>query len=89
MRDIRNDLLERANLTQDRIKAADVHFEGMVAQLRNEHDARVADLKATLAMLAKLMEFEERHIANMSPETTPLPTSSQHSDLTQKLRRVV
>ena len=39
MRDIRNDLLERANLTQDRIKAADVHFEGMVAQLRNEHDA--------------------------------------------------
>jgi hypothetical protein len=89
MRDIRNDLLERANLTQDRIKAADVHFERMVEQLRNEHDASVADLKAALAMLAKLMEFEERHIANMSPETTPPPTSSQHADLTQKLRRVV
>ncbi len=88
MRDIRNDLLERANLTQDRIKAADVHFERMVEQLRNEHDASVADLKAALPMLAKLMEFEERHIA-MSPETTPPPTSSQHADLTQKLRRVV
>ena len=70
MRDIRNDLQERADLIHDRIKAAAVHFERMVEQLRNEHDARVADLKACLAMIAKLMEFEERHIANMSPETT-------------------
>jgi hypothetical protein len=39
-------------------------------------------------MIAKLMEFEERHRANMSPETPP-PPSSQHADLAQKLRRVV
>jgi hypothetical protein len=89
MRDIRNDLQERADLIHDRIKAAAVHFERMVEQLRNEHDARVADSKACLAMIAKLMEFEERHLANMSPEATPPPTSSQHADLTQKLRRVV
>jgi hypothetical protein len=89
MRDIRNDLLERANLTQDRIKAADVHFERMVEQLRNQHDASVADLKAGLAMIAKLMEFEERHIANMSPEAIPPPPSSQRADLAQKLKRVV
>jgi hypothetical protein len=38
-------------------------------------------------MIAKLMEFEERHIANMSPDTPP--PSSQHADLAQKLRRVV
>ena len=88
MRDIRNDLQERADLIHDRIKAAAVHFERMVEQLRNEHDARVADSKACLAMIAKLMEFEERHLANMSPETPP-PPSSQHADLAQKLRRVV
>ena len=88
MRDIRNDLLERANLTQDRIKAADVHFERMVEQLRNEHDASVADSKAGLAMIAKLMEFEERQMANTSPDTTP-PSSSQHVNLAQKLRRVI
>jgi hypothetical protein len=88
MRDIRNDLLERANLTQDRIKAADVHFERMVEQLRNEHDASVADLKAGLAMIAKLMEFEERHVANTSPDSTSSP-SSQHANLAQKLRRVI
>jgi len=79
MRDIRNDLQE----------AAAVHFERMVEQLRNEHDARVADSKACLAMIAKLMEFEERHIANMSPEAPPPTPSSQHADLAQKLRRVV
>ena len=88
MRDIRNDLLERANLTQDRIKAADVHFERMVERLRNEHDASVADLKAGLAMIAKLMEFEERHVANTSPDSTSSP-SSQHANLAQKLRRVI
>ena len=87
MRDIRNDLQERADRVQDQIKAAAVHFERMVEQLRNEHDARVADSKAYLAMIAKLMEFEERH-ANTSPDSTPSP-SSQHASLTQKLRRVI
>ena len=88
MRDIRSDLQERADLAQDQIKAADVDFERMVQQLRNEHDASMADLKATLAMIAKLMEFEERHTTNMSPDTTPL-SSSQHANLAQKLRRVI
>ena len=88
MRDIRNDLQERADLVQDKIKAAAVHFERMVEQLRNEHDARVADSKACLAMIAKLMEFEERHVANTSQDSTPLP-SSQHENFTQKLRRVI
>jgi hypothetical protein len=76
MRDIRNDLQERADLVQDRIKAATVHFERMV------------DLKASLAMITKLMEFEQRHVANMSADSTPSP-SSQHANLAQKLRRVI
>ena len=88
MRDIRNDLQERADLIHDQIKAATLHFERMVEQLRNEHDAKVADSKMCLVMIAKLIEFEERHIANMSPET-PSPPSSQHADRAQKLRRVV
>jgi hypothetical protein len=88
MRDIRNDLQERADLVQDRIKAATVHFERMVEQLRNEDDPRMADLKASLAMITKLMEFEQRHVANMSADSTPSP-SSQHANLAQKLRRVI
>ena len=89
MRDIRSDLQERADLAQDRIKAADVHFERMIEQVRNEHDASVADLKAALAMIAKLMEFEERHMASVSPDTTSSPPSSQRANLVQKLSRVM
>jgi hypothetical protein len=71
MRDIRNDLLERADLAQDQIKDADVHFEIVVQQLRNEHEASVADLKACIAMISKLMEFEGRYITNLSPDGPP------------------
>ena len=85
MRDIRNDLQERADLIHDQIKAVAVHFERMVEQLRNEHDARVADSKERLAMIARLMEFEERQFANRSPDSTPSPPSQ----LTQNLRRVI
>ena len=60
MRDIRNDLQERADLARDQIKAVDAQFQRMVEQLRHEHDAKIADLKGALAMIAKLMEFENR-----------------------------
>jgi hypothetical protein len=86
MRDIRSDLLERAKVIEEQIRASYAHFERMVEQLRNEHDARVADLKASLAMIAKLMEFEERHMA-----ATP-PSSPQQADLAKaanKLRQVI
>ena len=88
MRDIRNDLQERADLIHDQIKAAAVHFERMVEQLRNEHDAKVANSKMCLAMIAKLIEFEERHVPNASPDSAPSP-SSQNASLAQKLRRVI
>jgi hypothetical protein len=74
MRDIRNDLQERADLIQDRIKAARAHFERMVEQLRGEHDARVADLKTSLAMIAKLIEFEQRLIASAPSDLAPPPS---------------
>jgi len=75
MRDIRNDLQERADLTQDQIKAADAQFQRMVEQLRHEHDAKIADFKGALAMIAKLIEFENRHADNVinleSPASRP------------------
>jgi hypothetical protein len=85
MRDIRNDLLERADLAQDQIKDADAHFGRMVQQLQNEHDASVADLKACLAMIDKMMEFEERNMAKLSPDGPQPPLANP----TQKLRRVI
>jgi hypothetical protein len=73
MRDIRGDLQERAILVDEQIRAAVAHFDKAIQQLQTERDARIGDLKASLAMLAKLMEFEERLLHNTPPAT---PASS-------------
>jgi hypothetical protein len=58
MRDIRSDLEERAHIIEEQLKAAYGHFERAVQQLQHERDARVSDLKGTLAMIEKLTQFE-------------------------------
>jgi hypothetical protein len=58
MRDIRSDLEERAQIIEEQLRAAYAHFEKVVQQLQRERDARVSDLKGTLAMIDKLMQFE-------------------------------
>ena len=50
MRDIRSDLEERAQIIREQLRGTNAHFEKMMQQLQNERDARVADLKGTLAM---------------------------------------
>ena len=67
MRDIRSDLQERAILIDEQIRAAYSHFEQTVEQLKNEHDARVVDLKSGLTMIGKFMEFEQRYFRFDSP----------------------
>ena len=82
MRDIRNDLQERADLTQDQIKAADAQFQKMVDQLREEHDAKIADLKAVLAMIAKLMKFENR----LSEKVVTLENQAPRPSLADRIK---
>ena len=67
MRDIRSDLQERVGLLEQRIKAAHANCEEKVKQLQNERDATVADLKASITMLATLLEFEQQHIGDIPP----------------------
>ena len=71
MRDIRGDLQERAVLVDEQIRAAAAHFDKAIQQLQTERDARIADLKAGLAMIAKFMEFEERFLHATPPAQTP------------------
>jgi hypothetical protein len=73
MRDIRGDLQERAILVEGQIRAAVAHFDTAIQQLQTERDARIADLKAGLAMIAKFMEFEERFLHNTPPVTPASP----------------
>jgi hypothetical protein len=73
MRDIRGDLQERANLVDEQIRAAVAHFDKAIQQLQTERDARIADLKAGLAMIAEFMEFEERFLHTTPPVTPASP----------------
>jgi len=73
MRDIRSDLEERATLIDEQIKAAYANFERTVEQLKNECDARIADLKSGLAMISKFMEFEQRYFGHVSPPVQSSP----------------
>lgn len=58
MRDIRSDLEERAQIIQQQLRASCAHFEKVVQQLQKERDARVSNLKETLAMINRRMQFE-------------------------------
>ena len=71
MRDICSDLQERANFIEQQIRAAHSHFEKMVQQLQRERDMRIADLKSGLAIIEKLMEFENSRVGNVVKFANP------------------
>jgi hypothetical protein len=81
MRDIRNDLQERANLIEKEITAAIAHFENQVEALRREYDSRVAELKAETAVLGVLMESEHQRMPSdtrpIEPEYQRMPNASR------------
>jgi translation initiation factor 2 beta subunit (eIF-2beta)/eIF-5 len=77
MRDIRSDLQERANLIEEEITAAIAHFEKTVEQLQSECDARVAKLRAELAVLGVLIESEHQRMPNSGPR--PIETEHQRT----------
>jgi hypothetical protein len=73
MRDIRNDLQERARLIEEQISGAYAQFEKMIEQLQAEREGRVADLKSELGAVVKLLEAEHRRMANVLPIATQAP----------------
>jgi hypothetical protein len=80
MRDIRSDLQERAKLIEEDITRAVGHFEKQVEPLKREYDARVAELKAELAVLGVLMESEHQRMQSdtrpIEPEYQRMPNAS-------------
>ena len=67
MRDIRSDLQERVNQMGERIKLANDYCEKMIKQLQKERDAKVAELNARIAMMSKLLEFEQKDMGEVAP----------------------
>ena len=70
MRDIRNDLRERVQLMEARIGARNAHYEKMIKRLQGERDAAVAGLRARVAMMNKLIEFEKQDMGNTARAAT-------------------
>jgi hypothetical protein len=87
MRDIRNDLQDRANLLEEQLNSAEAQFESLVEQLRAEHESRIEDLKAEFEAVARLLEVEQRRLANIpvtptpAPKPQPQPRAQVHSPL--------
>jgi hypothetical protein len=69
MRDIRGDLQERADLLAKQIGAAQEQFNKLLAQLENEHAARLHDLKSGLDTVRLVFRIEDRRAGSPSPET--------------------
>ena len=77
MRDIRSDLEERVHIIHEQLRAADAWFEKVMQKLQNERDAKVSDLKGTLAMIDKFIQFETRAMDKVvTPENPPAPQRS-------------
>jgi hypothetical protein len=85
MRDIRDDLEERANLCKEQIKTAYAQFEIVAQQLQRERDARIADLKSMLVMVERFIEFENHHMGNV---VTLPSTTVQHLTLAERMATV-
>ena len=89
MRDIRNDLTQRARLVEEQIATAYGQFEQRMEQLQAERDGRIAELQSELAALSRLIESEHRRISteadqqrrlsNEMPLALPQANQPQHS----------
>ena len=80
MRDIRSDLEERAHVIHEQLRAADAWFEKVMYKLQNERDAKVSDLKGTLAMIDKLMQFEAGVVDKVVTLDNPPPSQPSLAD---------
>jgi hypothetical protein len=70
MRDIRSDLQERANATEEEIRAINADYEKMIEQLQKEREEKLDRVKSKLELISKLIEFENAD-AGKVPSVTP------------------
>ena len=89
MRDIRGDLQERARLVEQQINAAQNQFEKLLEQLKNEHDSRAIDLKATLNAVNMVIEIEYRRFGSATSAAPSRVTCRFSGSQTERSRPYV
>lgn len=78
MRDILEDLQDRASFLRREMDAAKAQFETSVNQIKKEHDNRLEGLKSALAAVNKVMGAEQRRIGNTPPVSKAQPQPQPH-----------
>ena len=78
MRDIRSDLQDRASLLEEQINSTKAQFESLVEQLRAEHESKLADIKVESDAVNRLLEVEQRRLADVP--VTPAPTQATNTE---------
>jgi hypothetical protein len=76
MRDIRNDLQERAAMISEHIKATQAQFESVLEQFKRDHEGKTKDLRAELEAVNVMLGIEQRRhdgAPPASPQTVPQP----------------
>jgi hypothetical protein len=67
MRDIREDLQDRASFVEEQISAAHEQFEERMEQLKREHQAKIENLQSELEAVTTLLEGEYRRLTSEAP----------------------
>ena len=79
MRDIRDDLQDRANLIAEQISTAQGQFDKHIEQLRHEHETMLEDLKSTLHNVHMVIGIEGRLGSSLSEQAEfQVTLPSQH-----------
>ena len=78
MQDIRSDLQESADETEDEIRAISADYEKKIKQLQREREVKLATVKSKLELIRKLIEFENAD-AEKVPSVRPTEALPQLS----------
>jgi hypothetical protein len=76
MRDIRNDLQERAAMIGEHIKATQAQFETVLEQIKRDHEGKTKDLRAELEAVNVMLGMEQRR-HDAAPHALPQSQAMQ------------
>jgi hypothetical protein len=77
MRDIRDDLRQRAAMLDEQIQSAQVQFDKYVEQLKRDHDNRLKDLRSELEAVKVLINIEQRRLGGAPAPVPQAPAQAQ------------
>lgn len=77
MRDIRDDLRQRAAMLDEQIQSAQSQFDKYLDQLKHDHDNRLTDLRSELDAVKVLLNIEQRRHGGAPAPVTQVPAQAQ------------